>query len=464
MHPRIFIGSSTEAKSCAVAIQANLQGSPSWCECTVWDQAGFPFTQSILDGLLAATQAYDFAIFVLSNDDILRIRDQTLGVTRDNVIFELGLFMGALGRDRVFILKEDRGGGDLRIPSDILGIKTGVFSSERGDKNLRAALGPTAEDIRNHILDIGVRRQEKLLMKDGSFVDHVAAVCYKIEGAVIKFLIVKTTEGRSIFPKGRIRGDETLQAAALKYAWSEGGCRGRVVGKEPYVFRYYKEELRQEFPVAAVIVQVEHHITARHQFRDPVWCDFNEAKERLAEKRQWEWGKNLIDTLQECEFVIRQLSAPRYQAGAIPYRMTESGPLVLLVTSRTSKSWILPKGNIGAGCTPADAAQREALEEAGVAGRVAKSPAGRYQYTRLEVEYFVEMFDLEVTEDVQGWPERDLRERKWMRPKDAINLVEYEHVKEALFDFERRMSSSKGHKDWKKRFKIKHRKSPKGGD
>lgn len=454
MRPRVFIGSSSEAKVYARAVQDNLQGGEGGCECQVWDQAHFPLSQSILDGLVGLSKRFDFAIFILAHDDLVSIRGRELGATRDNVIFETGLFMGVLGQNRVFMLQEGRG-HDFRIPSDILGIKTGVFDGERGDQNWRAAVALSCDEIRRQIAELGPRSRDNALLNNGTLVDHVAAVCYRIENATVRYLLVSTTEGRSIFPKGKMGAEETLQDAALKYAWTEGGCRGRVARQEPVVFDYYKEELRREFPVAAYIVQAEHAITSRHKFRNPAWYDLNEAIEQLSRDRTWPWGNRLINALRDCDFAIKQISAPRYQAGVIPYKMTDDGPLVMLVTSRTNRAWILPKGNISAGSTPEDAAVREAFEEAGVKGNISRSRVGKYGYTRLEVDYFVDMFDLEVTEEARDWPERGSRDRKWVRPRDAINMVEYEHVKEALFDFRNRIAAAKRVKGKKRNDKAK---------
>jgi hypothetical protein len=78
--------------------------------------------------------------------------DETLG-PRDNIIFELGLFMGRLGRERTFIVRP--ASGPLKIPSDLAGIATAAFDWPRSDENYRAALGPACDLIRDVIRDLG---------------------------------------------------------------------------------------------------------------------------------------------------------------------------------------------------------------------------------------------------------------------------------------------------------------------
>src|SRR4051794_36615175 len=101
MKPRIFIGSSVEGKYIADALQANFEYF-AWC--TVWEHAFVP-SQVTIDSLIKKCTDSDFAIFVFSDDDITKMRNEEHSVTRDNVVFESGLFMGELGKDRVFIVK-----------------------------------------------------------------------------------------------------------------------------------------------------------------------------------------------------------------------------------------------------------------------------------------------------------------------------------------------------------------------
>ena len=116
MKPRIFVGSSTESIDIAYAIQENLDYD---AEVTVWSQGIFKLSSNTIDDLLKALDNCDYGIFIFSSDDVITIREKTGTITRDNVIFELGLFVGKLGKDRVFYVTP-RDNKDLHIPSDLL--------------------------------------------------------------------------------------------------------------------------------------------------------------------------------------------------------------------------------------------------------------------------------------------------------------------------------------------------------
>jgi hypothetical protein len=95
--PCLFIGSSRELLPVARTIQQKLS---ECADTTIWDKYNFPLGQPVLDGLLMAAEQFDFALFVFGQDDTLIIRDVTTKVVRENVLFELGLFIGRMGRGR----------------------------------------------------------------------------------------------------------------------------------------------------------------------------------------------------------------------------------------------------------------------------------------------------------------------------------------------------------------------------
>lgn len=92
--PRVFIGSSSEGLEIAETIQLNLD---HLCEVTIWTQGLFTLGSGVLEALAAKLSEFDYAILVLTPDDLTESRNQALFSPRDNVIFELGLFMGYLG-------------------------------------------------------------------------------------------------------------------------------------------------------------------------------------------------------------------------------------------------------------------------------------------------------------------------------------------------------------------------------
>lgn len=153
--PKGFIGSSTEGLDIAHAIQEELEHD---ADMTVWRQGIFNLSNNILDDLTGILDKTDFGIFLLSPDDELKIRGQQSSAARDNVIFELGLFIGRLGKERNFLIlaKDHR---ELHLPTDILGITPATFNSNRIDENLRAAIGPACNKIRTSIKKLGVFRR-----------------------------------------------------------------------------------------------------------------------------------------------------------------------------------------------------------------------------------------------------------------------------------------------------------------
>lgn len=142
--PRLFVGSSVEGLGVAYAIQENLEYD---ADVTIWRQGIFEPSAAVLSVLLDATGRFDFAAFVFSGDDLIVMRETIGTAVRDNVIFELGLFMGALGQSRCFFVVP-RDVPTLRLPTDILGIVPLNYRSRREDANLVAALGTACNQIR----------------------------------------------------------------------------------------------------------------------------------------------------------------------------------------------------------------------------------------------------------------------------------------------------------------------------
>ena len=140
--PRVFIGSSTEGLQVAELIQLGLEEA---AECTLWTQSTFAPGQTTIESIVDVSVQYDFAVLVLTADDMTVKRGVEAAGPRDNVLFELGLFTGALGRARTFMVysRDDT----LRLPSDLNGV-TAVMYGKRSDGNLEAALGPVCTRIK----------------------------------------------------------------------------------------------------------------------------------------------------------------------------------------------------------------------------------------------------------------------------------------------------------------------------
>jgi hypothetical protein len=149
--PRVFIGSSTESFAIAAEIEKRLTDD---ADITTWKDA-FDAGDVTIDRLITLAAQCDFAILILSADDVLRSRDQYHASPRDNVLLELGLFLGRLGRSRTLVVHERD--VDLKFPSDLDGI---TKLSYRKRERLPAAVSPACTDIRRRIQELGPLRDE----------------------------------------------------------------------------------------------------------------------------------------------------------------------------------------------------------------------------------------------------------------------------------------------------------------
>jgi hypothetical protein len=154
--PSVFIGSSSEGLKIARGIQAQLDFA---CEVEIWDQGVFGLSQGTLESLVLALDRFDFAVLVLTPDDLTIKRGDSKRTARDNVIFELGLFAGGIGRERTFMVFDRTEPPEL--PSDLAGICAATFEPHSSG-NLHAALGAACTKILNHIERLGVREVERM--------------------------------------------------------------------------------------------------------------------------------------------------------------------------------------------------------------------------------------------------------------------------------------------------------------
>jgi hypothetical protein len=154
--PSVFIGSSSEGLRIAKAIQVLLDHAS---EVTIWSQGVFGLGEGTLESLVSATDQFDFAILVLTPDDLVESRGRTGAAPRDNVLFELGLFMGSIGRQRTFVLYDRT--AEIRLPSDLAGVTAATFEPHSSGK-LESALGAATTRIEERIERLGLREAERL--------------------------------------------------------------------------------------------------------------------------------------------------------------------------------------------------------------------------------------------------------------------------------------------------------------
>jgi 8-oxo-dGTP pyrophosphatase MutT (NUDIX family) len=145
--------------------------------------------------------------------------------------------------------------------------------------------------------------------------------------------------------------------------------------------------------------------------------------------------------------VERKSTPARVQYGALPYRWTDASmPEVLLVTSRETKRWVIPKGWPKKRKDPWTSAASEAREEAGVVGSVKKTPIGSYSYRkRLRSGRFVvcdvKVYPLQVKHQQDNWREKNQRDIAWFSPEDAASAVQEPTLSLIIRDFSHRMAA-----------------------
>jgi len=122
MKRKLFIGSSKEGLFYAKQVKELItKECGDWLECEVWNEGGiFTLNKSTLENLVKASRRFDYGILVATNDDLALIKLKARTIPRDNVIFEMGLFLGSLGLTRAFLLTQEK----CKLPSDYNGITT----------------------------------------------------------------------------------------------------------------------------------------------------------------------------------------------------------------------------------------------------------------------------------------------------------------------------------------------------
>ena len=161
---KVFIGSSSTegAKDVAVLLQEDLQ--QHGIDADVWSHDIFEVGHQTLSELVHILRRYDFGVMVFWPDDDLKLGQTSHKTTRDNVVLELGMFLGALGPDRAFIL---RNRDTTRWLSDLAGVTSADFAPR---ENLKAAASPAIKKIRDRIrrsTPICIRGFEFASLEDG---------------------------------------------------------------------------------------------------------------------------------------------------------------------------------------------------------------------------------------------------------------------------------------------------------
>jgi len=181
MKPSIFIGSSSEALALAKAIKGVLKMD---FNVDIWNEHLFELGEDTLNNLLRFIQCYDFALLVLTGDDFAKIRGKGVKTPRDNVVFELGLFMGALGRRRAFPIVAPAKAKRVETPSDLLGT-TAVylpkgFAKKSTPAALRANLTRLIQTLKERSRESNLQHLPSTALAIGYFKNFVLPVCREL--------------------------------------------------------------------------------------------------------------------------------------------------------------------------------------------------------------------------------------------------------------------------------------------
>lgn len=120
------------------------------------------------------------------------------------------------------------------------------------------------------------------------------------------------------------------------------------------------------------------------------------------------------------------------KSAVIPYRLKDGKLEILLVTSIKKKNWIVPKGYIEFNLTPFESAKKEAYEEAGVVGSNETVEVGQFLNEKKNGKELIKVYTMEVDEELDDYPEKNLRKRKWFSYEEALDKVQNVRIKNFL--------------------------------
>jgi 8-oxo-dGTP pyrophosphatase MutT (NUDIX family) len=158
---------------------------------------------------------------------------------------------------------------------------------------------------------------------------QVAAVCYRLRGVSLEFLLVNTSSGKWTFPKGRLEPRLSASQSAEREAWEEAGALGLI---ESAHFGWYVDTKRaaghengmREIVVAAYMFEVQSTVSPEESDRNPTWFTPEEAKKRLGERREPKYSLRLASLV---DVAVKRITRSQVRSAERP---TSSSPRVLL--------------------------------------------------------------------------------------------------------------------------------------
>ena len=207
--PRIFIASSKENLPVAEAVNLNLDHD---AEGSLW-RNGFKLSTDGIESLVGKAKSVDFALFIFSPDDITTMRGEKLATVRDNVLFELGLFIGAVSKERCFILKPRN--TELHFPTDLLGMEPADYDPNRTDGDLASAVAAACTRIKTRMKELGIRLAVDAPLKSAKFTVNVDSDLNELDIDVLSRLLGTATQEPDGYPMHRIKDSRESSSVDL---------------------------------------------------------------------------------------------------------------------------------------------------------------------------------------------------------------------------------------------------------
>ena len=133
------------------AIQLNLDRA---CEVVIWSQGVFELSEGTLETLVDKAEEFDFAVLILTPDDMVQSQGKSQRSPRDNVLLELGLFIGVVGRKRTFVVYNRT--ADIKLPSDMAGVTLASYELHSSG-NVQSSVGACCTQLKTAIKELGLR-------------------------------------------------------------------------------------------------------------------------------------------------------------------------------------------------------------------------------------------------------------------------------------------------------------------
>ena len=221
IRPTVFVGSSSEALSVARKFKEVLEPD---VEVVLWDEGLFELGEDTLSSLLKFVSVFDFGLFVLTPDDLVKSRKFRSPAPRDNVVFEMGLFMGALGRRRAFPVVVSPAKNRVKVPSDLLGNTDVRLTLPKSEVDLLPVIQKGTAQLKKTILQRSKASYLQLLPSTGLAVGYFKNFLVPVCNALIEKDVIEVG-GEEV----DIRGDNfdfyIVLPASLSGACHQGARR-----------------------------------------------------------------------------------------------------------------------------------------------------------------------------------------------------------------------------------------------